>query len=75
MNYTSSSNISLFTNIIRVDTIRIDIKYAVYRTSGDGSTEGALNIRFVSDNNTDVNISKSSTTYNGCRRLRIFGVN
>lgn len=76
MNYTSSSNIALFTNIIRVDTIRKDTKYTVYRTSAGGSVEAALNIWFVSDNNTDViKISKTSATFNGCRRLRIFGVN
>ena len=74
MNYTSSSNIALFTNIIRVDTIRRNIKYTVYRTSASGSVEGALSTRFISDNNTDVIINKTSSTFNGCRRLRIFGV-
>ena len=73
MNYTSSSNIALFTNIIRVDTIRRDIKYTIYRTATN-SNEGAVHVWFISDNNTDVKLDKSSVTYNGCRRLRIFGI-
>ena len=74
MNFSNSKDIAWFTNIIRVDTIRKDIKYIVYRQIGS-SSEGSLDVFFVSENNTDVKIRKVSKTYNGCRRLRIFGIN
>ena len=76
MNFSSSSDINLITSIIRVDTINKDIRYLVYRQAGAGSSyEGGLNVSFVSENNTDVKIFKFNTAYNGCRRLRIFGIN
>lgn len=76
MNFSSSSDVNLITSIIRVDTIRKDIIYLLYRQSGAGSSyEGGLNIGFVSENNTDIKIVKFNAAYNGCRRLRIFGIN
>lgn len=74
MNFSASSNIALFTNIIRVDTIRTDYRYLVLRETGSGTYEGSVVLWFISDNNTDVKLSKTSATYNGCRRLRIFGI-
>ena len=73
MNFSSSSNISLFTKIIIVDTIRTDYRYQLIRQTGSG--EGSMAITFISNNNTDVKLSKVSNSYNGCRRLRIFGIN
>ena len=74
MNFSWSSNVALFTNIIIVDTIRTDYRYIIFRTTGAGSYEGSVDLYFVSDNNTDVIINKTSSTFNGCRRLRIFGI-
>lgn len=73
MNFTPSSNIYFFTNIIRADTIRTDYGYVLTRNMGTNS-EGTVTIRFISDNNTDVKLKKISNVYNGCRRLRIFGI-
>ena len=76
MNFSSSDDINLITSIIRVDTIRKDIQYLVYRQVGASSGyEGGLDIIFVSENNTDVKIYKFNSVYNACRRLRIFGIN
>ena len=76
MNFSSSYDINLITSIIRVGTIRKDIQYLVYRQAGASSGyEGGLNIVFVGENNTDVKIYKFNSVYNGCRRLRIFGIN
>ena len=76
MNFSSSNDINLITSIIRVDTIRKDIKYLLYRQAGASSGyEGGLNLDFVNENNTDVKIYKFNNAYNGCRRLRIFGIN
>ena len=74
MNFSSSSNIALFTSIIRVDTIRTDYRYQIYRQTGSSKYEGSVSMWFFSDNNTDVKMSKFSATYDGCRRLRIFGI-
>ena len=76
MNFSSSDDINLITSIIRVDTIRKDIQYLVYRQVGASSGyEGGLDIIFVSENNTNVKIYKFNSVYNACRRLRIFGIN
>ena len=76
MNFSNSDDINLITSVIRVDTINKDIKYLVYRQVGASSGyEGGLNVGFVSENNTDVKIFKINAVYNGCRRLRIFGIN
>ena len=76
MNFSNSDDINLITSIIRVDTIRKDIQYLVYRQVGASSGyEGGFNIIFVSENNTDVKIYKFNSVYNACRRLRIFGIN
>ena len=76
MNFSNTDDINLITSIIRVDTINKDIVYLVYRQAGaSNSYSGGLNVGFVSENNTDVKIYKFNNVYNGCRRLRIFGIN
>lgn len=76
MNFSSSDDINLIPSIIRVDAIKKDINYLVYREVGASSGyEGGLNVCFVSENNTDVKIVKFNRVYNACRRLRIFGIN
>lgn len=76
MNFSRSDDINLITNIIRVDTINKDINYLIYRQVGaTASYEGGLVLGFVSENNTDVTMYKFNGGYNGCRRLRIFGIN
>ena len=76
MNFSSSDDINLLTSIIRIDTLRKDVIYLVYREVGASSGyEGGLNVGFVSENNTDVKILKFNNVYNACRRLRIFGIN
>ena len=76
MNFSNANDINLITNIIRVDTIRKDNNYLVYRQLGSSSGYAAeLIIGFDSEKNTDIKIYKVSQVYNGCRRLRIFGIN
>lgn len=76
MNFSRTDDINLITSIIRMDALRKDIMYLVYRQAGASSGyEGGLNVCFVSENNTDVKIVKFNNAYNGCRRLRIFGIN
>lgn len=72
MRFSSSSSVAFFTNIILTDTIRTDARYIIYRQTGSG--EAQLEVNFISGNNNTIKIKKTSTTYDGCTRLRIFGI-
>lgn len=77
MNFSSTTDINLYNEIFFTDVIRTGMNYVVLREVASGSSNytGFCKLKFNEvDGYNTVNMQKQSTTYNGCRNIRIYGI-
>ena len=76
MDYGGSQWIGFFCSEMYVATLQPKCSYYIYRQviSGSGDYEASCNFRIIENDPTKLSIAKKAVTYNGCRRINIFGI-
>ena len=76
MNFSDSSNIVFFCSEKYVATLQPNRSYGIHRQVGGGAQnfEGSCIFKILENDPTRLFIRKVSNTYNGCRRINIFGI-
>lgn len=75
MNYSNTSDISFYHLEVYVATLQPNRNYTIFRTVGAAvNYECSCDFKVLENDPTKLTIGKMAKTYNGCRRIKIFGI-